>query len=175
MCAASDLPDGSDYIAGAIYESGGKSTLIFWELNGVVLSRDLQDNFTAEWNTQTIASVLRPYVLENRISTVRSFSLRTSIQSDLSSTDARSSPSTTKASPHTRTTSPSPKVSRISSVPSPPRRARASSPSSPSPCVPNTSGPSRPSLLNSRSCSRARAGRRSQCQVGMGTCARCRR
>ncbi|KAL1946269.1 hypothetical protein VTO73DRAFT_15396 [Trametes versicolor] len=39
----------------------------------VVDRPDLQDNFTTEWDPQTIASVLRPYVLENRISTILTF------------------------------------------------------------------------------------------------------
>ncbi|OJT02965.1 hypothetical protein TRAPUB_6444 [Trametes pubescens] len=39
----------------------------------VVDTPDLQDNFTAEWDPQTIANVLRPYVLENRISTILTF------------------------------------------------------------------------------------------------------
>ena len=33
--------------------------------------RELQDNFTAEWDPKVIADTLRPYVLENRIDTVR--------------------------------------------------------------------------------------------------------
>lgn len=38
------------------------------------MCRDLQDNFTAHWDAETIASVLKPYVLENRINTVRAHS-----------------------------------------------------------------------------------------------------
>ncbi|KAJ6504181.1 N-acetylglucosaminylphosphatidylinositoldeacety la se [Mycena vitilis] len=34
---------------------------------------DLQDNFTAYWDANTIASVLKPYILENRITTVLTF------------------------------------------------------------------------------------------------------
>ncbi|KAI0822977.1 LmbE-like protein [Trametes gibbosa] len=34
---------------------------------------DLQDNFTAEWHPDTIADVLRPYVLEHHISTILTF------------------------------------------------------------------------------------------------------
>ncbi|KAF7369068.1 hypothetical protein MVEN_00233600 [Mycena venus] len=34
---------------------------------------DLQDNFTAYWDAQTIASILKPYVLENRINTILTF------------------------------------------------------------------------------------------------------
>ncbi|KAJ6598487.1 LmbE-like protein [Mycena vulgaris] len=33
----------------------------------------LQDNFTASWDAQTIASVLKPYILENRINTILTF------------------------------------------------------------------------------------------------------
>ena len=32
---------------------------------------DLQDNFTAQWDYATIAEVVRPYVVENDITTVR--------------------------------------------------------------------------------------------------------
>ncbi|KAJ6466898.1 LmbE-like protein [Mycena sanguinolenta] len=34
---------------------------------------DLQDNFTEYWDAQVIASVLKPYVLENRINTILTF------------------------------------------------------------------------------------------------------
>ncbi|KAH9836312.1 LmbE-like protein [Rhodofomes roseus] len=34
---------------------------------------DLQDNFTAQWDHDTIADVVRPYVLENRITTILTF------------------------------------------------------------------------------------------------------
>ncbi|KAJ7705383.1 N-acetylglucosaminylphosphatidylinositoldeacety la se [Mycena rosella] len=34
---------------------------------------DLQDNFTAYWDAQTIATVLKPYILENRINTILTF------------------------------------------------------------------------------------------------------
>ncbi|KAJ7489389.1 N-acetylglucosaminylphosphatidylinositoldeacety la se, partial [Mycena latifolia] len=34
---------------------------------------DLQDNFTAFWDAQTIATVIKPYVLENRINTILTF------------------------------------------------------------------------------------------------------
>ncbi|KAF7303783.1 hypothetical protein MIND_00607900 [Mycena indigotica] len=34
---------------------------------------DLQDNFTAQWDAFTIATVLKPYILENRISTILTF------------------------------------------------------------------------------------------------------
>ncbi|KAJ7176658.1 LmbE-like protein [Mycena filopes] len=34
---------------------------------------DLQDNFTAQWDAQIIASVLKPYILENRINTILTF------------------------------------------------------------------------------------------------------
>jgi len=33
--------------------------------------RDLQDNFTAQWNPETIADVIQPYVTTHNISTVR--------------------------------------------------------------------------------------------------------
>ena len=32
---------------------------------------DLQDNFTAQWDHATIAEVVRPYVVDNKITTVR--------------------------------------------------------------------------------------------------------
>ncbi len=34
-------------------------------------TRELQDNFTAEWDPEVIADTLQPYVLQNRIDTVR--------------------------------------------------------------------------------------------------------
>ncbi|KAI0366785.1 LmbE-like protein [Pilatotrama ljubarskyi] len=34
---------------------------------------DLQDNFTADWDTQTIAEVVKPYVLEHEISVILTF------------------------------------------------------------------------------------------------------
>ncbi|KAH9933045.1 putative deacetylase LmbE-like domain-containing protein, partial [Fomitopsis serialis] len=34
---------------------------------------DLQDNFTAQWDYDTVADVVRPYVLENRITTILTF------------------------------------------------------------------------------------------------------
>ncbi|KAK7052289.1 putative deacetylase LmbE-like domain-containing protein [Favolaschia claudopus] len=34
---------------------------------------ELQDNFTASWDAHTIATVLRPYVLKNRINTILTF------------------------------------------------------------------------------------------------------
>jgi len=34
---------------------------------------ELQDNFTAQWDAQIIASVLKPYILENRINTILTF------------------------------------------------------------------------------------------------------
>ncbi|KAJ7182693.1 LmbE-like protein [Mycena crocata] len=34
---------------------------------------DLQDNFTASWDAHIIASVLRPYILQNRINTILTF------------------------------------------------------------------------------------------------------
>ncbi|KAJ8502209.1 hypothetical protein ONZ51_g80 [Trametes cubensis] len=36
-------------------------------------SRDLQDNFTAQWEPEVISDVLKPYVLEHRIDTILTF------------------------------------------------------------------------------------------------------
>ncbi|KAI0350836.1 hypothetical protein OH77DRAFT_992145 [Trametes cingulata] len=41
-----------------------------------LLSRDLQDNFTTEWDPHTISEVLRPYVLEYDISVILTFDRR---------------------------------------------------------------------------------------------------
>ncbi|KAJ7220526.1 LmbE-like protein [Mycena pura] len=39
----------------------------------IVDNPDLQDNFTASWDAHTIATVLKPYILENRINTILTF------------------------------------------------------------------------------------------------------
>ena len=33
--------------------------------------RELQDNFTVEWNPQVIANAIKPYIFEHHITTVR--------------------------------------------------------------------------------------------------------
>jgi N-acetylglucosaminylphosphatidylinositol deacetylase len=48
------------------------------------LSRELQDNFTALWDAHTIAGVLKPYILENRINTVSISTFGASIDQDIS-------------------------------------------------------------------------------------------
>ena len=54
---------------------GGGGHYIFYICRArlLILSylRELQDNFTAEWDPEVIADTLRPYVLEHRIDTVR--------------------------------------------------------------------------------------------------------